>query len=42
MTDGELRKQGLVSFAPGVPVSAQAGLLDQVLAMLGRSPAWPE
>ena len=22
--------------------SAQAGLLDQVVAMLGRSPAWPE
>src|SRR5438034_591317 len=40
--DGELRKLGLVPFAPGVAVSAQAGLLDQVVAMLGRSPAWPE
>jgi uncharacterized protein (TIGR03086 family) len=40
--DGELRKQGLVPFAPGRPVSAQVGLLDQIVAMLGRSPAWPE
>ena len=40
--DGELRKQGLVPFAPGLPVSAQASLLDQIVAMLGRSPAWPE
>jgi hypothetical protein len=40
--DGELRKQGLVPFAPGLPVPAQAGLLDQIVAMLGRSPAWPE
>jgi len=40
--DGELRKQGLVPFAPGLPASAQAGLLDRIVAMLGRSPAWPE
>ena len=40
--DGELRKQGLVPFAPGLRVAAQAGLLDQIVAMLGRSPAWPE
>jgi hypothetical protein len=25
-----------------LPVTAQAGLLDQIVAMLGRSPAWPE
>jgi uncharacterized protein (TIGR03086 family) len=40
--DGELRKQGLVPFAPGLPVATQADLLDQIVAMLGRSPAWPE
>jgi uncharacterized protein (TIGR03086 family) len=39
--DGELRKQGLVPFAPGLRVAARAGLLDQIVAMLGRSPAWP-
>ena len=29
------------TFAPGVEVPARAGLLDQILAMLGRNPSWP-
>lgn len=40
--DGELRKRDGVPFAPSLPVAAQASLLDQILAMLGRSPGWPE
>ena len=39
--DGELRTQGLVPFAPGLPVAAGAGVLDQILGLLGRNPAWP-
>lgn len=38
---GEARKRDGAAFAPGVQVPAQAGLLDQILAMLGRSPSWP-
>ena len=30
------------AFAPGVQVPVQAGLLDQILAMLGRDPSWPQ
>ncbi len=26
----------------GIVVWPQAGLLDQIVAMLGRSPAWPQ
>ncbi|MGH3151258.1 MAG: TIGR03086 family metal-binding protein [Streptosporangiaceae bacterium] len=40
--DGEPRKQGLVPFAPGIPVAEHAGVLDQILSLLGRSPAWPD
>src|SRR6185437_5554410 len=39
---GEARKRDGAAFAPGVQVPAQAGLLDQILAMLGRSPSWPQ
>jgi uncharacterized protein (TIGR03086 family) len=39
--DGEARKRDGAAFAPGIQVPAQAGLLDQILAMLGRSPSWP-
>lgn len=38
---GEARKREGAAFAPGVPVPAQASLLDQIVAMLGRSPSWP-
>jgi uncharacterized protein (TIGR03086 family) len=40
--DGELRKQGLVPFAPGISVAEDLSVMDQVVAMLGRSPAWPQ
>ena len=40
--DGEPRKQGLVPFAPGMPVTEDAGVLDQILGLLGRNPAWPD
>ncbi len=40
--DGELRQQGLVPFAPGIPVTGDASLLDQIVALLGRRPDWPE
>jgi len=39
---GEARKRDGAAFAPGVQVPEQAGLLDQILAMLGRSPSWPQ
>ena len=39
--DGELRKQGLVPFAPGISVAGVLGVMDQIVAMLGRSPSWP-
>jgi uncharacterized protein (TIGR03086 family) len=40
--DGKARTRDGAPFAPGLPVSAQAGLLDQIVAMLGRSPDWPQ
>ena len=40
--DGELRTQVLAPFAPGIPVAADAEILDQILGLLGRSPAWPD
>jgi hypothetical protein len=40
--DGSARTRDGAPYAPGRPVSAQASLLDQIVAMLGRSPAWPE
>ena len=39
---GEARKRDGAAFAPEVAVPAQAGLLDQILAMLGRDPSWPQ
>jgi uncharacterized protein (TIGR03086 family) len=38
---GEARTRDGAAFAPGLPVPAQAGLLDQILVRLGRSPSWP-
>ena len=40
--DGELRKQGMVPFAPGISVTGNLGVMDQIVAMLGRSPSWPQ
>jgi uncharacterized protein (TIGR03086 family) len=39
--DGELREQGVVPFAPGISVAGVPGVMDQIVAMLGRSPSWP-
>ena len=38
---GKARTREVAPFAPGIPVWPRAGLLDQIVAMLGRSPAWP-
>jgi uncharacterized protein (TIGR03086 family) len=38
---GQARTRDGAAFAPGLPVPAQAGLLDQILVRLGRSPSWP-
>ena len=38
---GQARTRDGAAFAPGRPVPAQAGLLDQIVATLGRSPSWP-
>ena len=40
--DGELRKQRMVPFAPGISVTGNLGVMDQIVAMLGRSPSWPQ
>ena len=40
--DGDLRRQGLVPFAPGIHVTGDVGVLDQIVALLGRRPEWPE
>jgi uncharacterized protein (TIGR03086 family) len=39
---GEARKRDGAAFAPEVAVPEQAGLLDQILAMLGRDPSWSQ
>lgn len=39
---GEARKRDGAAFAPEVAVPAQAGLLDQIVAALGRRPSWPQ
>ena len=39
---GEARKRDGAAFAPGAAVPAQAGLLDQIVATLGRRPSWPQ
>ena len=38
---GSARTRDGAPFGPGLPMSPQAGPLDQILALLGRSPAWP-
>jgi uncharacterized protein (TIGR03086 family) len=38
---GDARLAPGAAFRPGVPVPADAPELDQVVAMLGRSPRWP-
>jgi uncharacterized protein (TIGR03086 family) len=38
---GQARTRDGAAFAPDVPAGPQAGLLDQIVAMLGRSPSWP-
>jgi uncharacterized protein (TIGR03086 family) len=38
--DGENRRRPGAAFGPGVAVTGD-GLLDQIVAMLGRRPAWP-
>ena len=40
--DGEPRRRGLMPFAPGVPVAATAAVFDQIVALLGRRPGWPD
>jgi uncharacterized protein (TIGR03086 family) len=40
--DGEPRRRGLMPFAPGVAAAADAGPLDQIVALLGRRPGWPD
>jgi len=40
--DGEPRKLGVVPFAPGISVTEDLSAMDQIVAMLGRSPAWPQ
>jgi uncharacterized protein (TIGR03086 family) len=38
---GDYRTQPNAAFAPVVNAPGGAGLLDQIVAMLGRSPSWP-
>ena len=38
--DGQNRRQPGASFAPRVAVT-RGGLLDQIVALLGRRPGWP-
>ena len=38
---GKARERDGAAFAPGLEVPAQAGPLDQIVALLGRSPTWP-
>jgi uncharacterized protein (TIGR03086 family) len=39
--DGGLREQGLVPFAPAVPVTGEVNVLGRIVALLGRRPGWP-
>lgn len=39
--DGENRLAPGAAFAPGLPAPADAPTLDRIVALLGRSPAWP-
>jgi uncharacterized protein (TIGR03086 family) len=38
---GKARERDGAAFAPALDVPAQAGPLDQILSLLGRSPSWP-
>jgi uncharacterized protein (TIGR03086 family) len=38
---GKARERDGAAFAPGLDVPPQAGSLDQIVALLGRSPSWP-
>jgi len=40
--DGSERLRSGSAFAPGLPVTDDAPVLDRILAHLGRSPSWPE
>jgi hypothetical protein len=39
--DGAERRQAGAAFRPGLPVSGSLDPLDQIVALLGRSPSWP-
>jgi uncharacterized protein (TIGR03086 family) len=38
---GKARERDGAAFAPGLEAPAQADTLDQIVALLGRSPSWP-
>ena len=38
---GKARERDGAAFAPGLDVPARSGTLDQIVALLGRSPSWP-
>ena len=38
--EGERRLRPGAAFRPGLPASDEAGSMDRILALLGRSPAW--
>jgi hypothetical protein len=40
--DGEPGKLGAVPFAPGSAIAGDLSVMDQIVAMLGWSPAWPQ
>jgi uncharacterized protein (TIGR03086 family) len=40
--NGPERQEPGSAFRPSLPITGRAGTLDQVLALLGRSPLWPE
>jgi uncharacterized protein (TIGR03086 family) len=40
--DGDSRLAPGSGFRPSVPVAADAPMLDRIVAMLGRSPTWPD
>jgi uncharacterized protein (TIGR03086 family) len=40
--DGERRLLPGTAFQPGVPSPPDASVLDRIVAMLGRSPTWPD
>ena len=40
--DGKSRLRPGSAFRPGLPIPQEAAPLDRIVAMLGRSPAWPD